>query len=354
MGDGSTEIATVESDTKRVISCDQVIFTSVRSLVGEGYRIITASRGVCSEEKVDITRRSPSHGGLYESPGDSVGLLSYVLSSGRHCIAYSCHAGREHTSRGGQRVYTHMILLDRDEYRQFNSNPVYLHSRLADVVDREGPILEPQRQIERLQLPVAKPIQEPLSAQRGWIWAVGSSLLAGERLILVGSAEPLLLLEWALLSIPRNIREGVDVSAGIKFSSNRSMQLLMVPSEKDVPTRISAAGNIKSCHIDSSPQESVSSSGAWFNLLQRWLEQNRLADILDLTSHVCAEAPASTLDRVASICDDIDLIKNAKKETVESMANRYSHLSVETPAEEVLIKQLINTAQQRLSDQAPS
>ena len=50
------------------LTCDQAIFTSVRTPMGEGYRIIAASRGLSSPEKQAITRMSPSHGALCVSP----------------------------------------------------------------------------------------------------------------------------------------------------------------------------------------------------------------------------------------------------------------------------------------------
>ena len=51
------------------LTCDQAIFTSIRGPMGEGYRIVAASRGLRPEEKQAITRLSPSHEALCWPPG---------------------------------------------------------------------------------------------------------------------------------------------------------------------------------------------------------------------------------------------------------------------------------------------
>ncbi len=108
MGSRSTLIpdaAAIETDASGAVTGDQAVFTSVRSPTGEGYRLVAASAGVRAEEKVEITRRSPSHDNLCGSGAGAVGLSSYLLSSGRHCVGYVCHAGCEHTAGGHGQYY---------------------------------------------------------------------------------------------------------------------------------------------------------------------------------------------------------------------------------------------------------
>ena len=54
-----------------LLTCDQAIFTSIRTPMGEGYRVIAASRGVRPNEKQSITRNSPSHDSLCVAPSDT-------------------------------------------------------------------------------------------------------------------------------------------------------------------------------------------------------------------------------------------------------------------------------------------
>ena len=111
-------------------TCDQAIFTSIRTPMGEGYRIIAASLGIRSDEKQTITRHSPSHEGLClgqtdttRSFGGAQGAAFYPLPSGRFCVALSCPAGAEHTGRGGQRVYTHNVVIRADDWSLLGYNP---------------------------------------------------------------------------------------------------------------------------------------------------------------------------------------------------------------------------------------
>jgi hypothetical protein len=47
----------------------------------------------------------------------------YSLSSDRFCIAASHHAGAEHSGRGGQRVYTHNVIVSGDDLAKCGFNP---------------------------------------------------------------------------------------------------------------------------------------------------------------------------------------------------------------------------------------
>ena len=109
--------------SETTLTCDQAIFTSVRTPMGEGYHIIGASRQLRADEKQAITRNSPSHEGLcpvVDAAGadtpEVVGASFYSLPSGRLCVALSCLAGAEHTGRGGQRVYTHSVVFAAGDF----------------------------------------------------------------------------------------------------------------------------------------------------------------------------------------------------------------------------------------------
>ena len=74
------------------LSCDQAIFTSVRSPMGEGYRVIAASKGVKPKEKQEITRNSPSHDALCISLEDDrhdgpLAAAFYPLETGRLAVS---------------------------------------------------------------------------------------------------------------------------------------------------------------------------------------------------------------------------------------------------------------------------
>ena len=308
--------APLATSARNLRTCDQAIFTSIRTPTSEGYRIIAASPGVRAEERVEITRRSPSHGGLCASGADqAVGLSSYRLDSGRHCVAYCRHAGYEHTARGGQRVYTHMALLDEAGYGDFNADPVAVHAVLGQVVGRQEPLLKSPPRLDPRPLSVPPPARgceqavppAPASSRSAeWIWAVAAALLEGRRLILVGAEEPFPLLQWAMLSIPRCVRANVDASVGLQFSPIRQMDLVLLP-EKDEQLRHRIAGRgVELWHADAIPPPPAPRLAPWFELLQGWWAEGQYDRIVRLTSQLCTDAPATDPSQLAAMREDID------------------------------------------------
>ena len=102
-----THRESVPSDsTKTSVTCDQAIFSSVRTPMGQGYQIVAASKGLTPGEKREINQHSPSHGGLCQDGPDAKGVAWYPLSSGRLALAHSADAGAEHSGRGARRTWT--------------------------------------------------------------------------------------------------------------------------------------------------------------------------------------------------------------------------------------------------------
>jgi len=305
----------VTTPSPQLVPCDQAVFTSVRSRTGEGYRIVAASNGVRAEEKVEITRRSPSHDSLCASSPGPIALTSYAMNKARHCVSYCCHAGREHTSRGGQRVYTHMVLLDQAGFRRFDCDPVRVHSALAEIVTRHGPILDASRRLEPLTLNAGQadsdsdlwpsPERE-LTTDIEWVWAIAASLLERQSTILLGARQPARLLEWALLSVPLGIRRHVDASVGLKFSSGRRMQLVLVDDDEAAIRRLIRGQDIQLFKADASPPPPRPGLAPWFNLLRRWWQEERFDELVDLTTHAAADATPDDLPRIAAEYEEAD------------------------------------------------
>ncbi|MDM8008546.1 MAG: hypothetical protein QUV05_20605 [Phycisphaerae bacterium] len=327
------------------VVCDQAIFTSIRTPTGQGYRIVASSPGVRADEKADITARSPSHGSLYENEPEPVGLLSCRLSSGRFCVGYVCHAGVEHTGRGGQRVYTHMALLDQAGYRSFGSNPVAVHSAIGSLIRQTGPLLKPPPHLQPLALlPGPCDLTPPESAE--WICAPAAMLLEHRCLVLTGTREPLTLLNWTMLSLPRSLRESVNVSINLRFSPSRGMHLVLLQGGDPQLSRQLAGQQIPAWACNAAPPAIPHPFQAWFRLLGRWWREGRLEDIARLTSETCTDSTADTLARVAAICEDADLLNNAGAEMLDEITGRHALGSSRGPAEHTLIQQLHSRAEQ--------
>lgn len=326
------------------VACDQVIFTSIRTPTGQGYRIVAASPGVRADEKAEITTRSPSHGSLCENAPDPVGLLTYQLASGRRCVGYVCHAGVEHTGRGGQRVYTHMVLLDRAAYRRFDSNPVRLHASLGEIIRTGGPMLKPPPHLEPLNLSgpgtstlVHQP-PAPTPEAIGWIGAIVAGGLLGKRTLLTGEKNPTAIVEWVLMSLPRALREELNASAEVRFSPSRGMHLVLLQAAEPQLTRQLAGQDIGAYAASTPPPPLPAPIEPWCRLLQRWWMEGRFAEIVRLTTETCADAPPETLGRLAAVCEDIDaLAAVADAETLDRLSDRYPHGCGRPGAEQDLV-----------------
>ena len=191
--------------TTTAFVCDQAIFTSVRTPMGEGYRIIASSKGIKPDEKQAITRSSPSHDSLCADETNNptaFAIACYTLPTKRICLAYSCFAGAEHTGRGGQRVYTLNLVFNEKDFANIRYNPFHLVRALVS----EGctaPQLKPPRNLPELQLPVATevdPAAIPSTVglmDSSWMEHILQTVMAQKKKNLI--VKVMVLLQWQIL-----------------------------------------------------------------------------------------------------------------------------------------------------------
>jgi hypothetical protein len=348
------------------IVADQAIFTSVRSAMGEGYRIIAASPGLRAAERAEITRRSPSHASLSRTDPGVAALLAYPLSSGRHCVAATYAAGMEHTSRGGPRVYSHMILLDDKSYRQFECNPLLAHAALlkevGDVPRLDGPDrLEPLTWASApaksdLLRAVMHPVLSVLAEERpvhdrrrqvDLVLQASLSLLRAESVIVAGADDELDLLDELMVTLPMKIRRTLAVSAGLHYSPARQVRLSFVPADCPEAQRSSRGRNVR--WLDAAASHALESSpfDRWFDLLRRWLQSGRQEQIERITTALCGDLSMNTLSRIAAICEDLDGVEDADAARLTALAARYARYPAAGEPETSLVRQIKIAAEQR-------
>ncbi len=342
------------------VLCDQAIFTSTHSGVAEGYRIIAASPGVQATEKVEITRRSPSHGSLCGQDPAAVGLEAYTLPTRRRCVAYCCHAGSEQTGRGGLRVYTHVVVLDRPAWGRFLGNPVAVHSVIARHVQAAGPVLRSAGRLEKIELNPPLPANPGVtngsnggSDRLDCALAVARDLLSHRQVIVLDPSGSWRLLEKVLLSLPLGTREDMDVSAGVRYSASRKMRLVMTSeSETELQRRI-AGSDVLLRRPDGTPVQGEAAFVAWERLLRRWWREGRSQDVTRLTTELCRGTSCDALDRIAAICEDTDALVGLAPDAIRSLTARYSAMHTSTKAEQFLVQELLRKAGERLNGLQP-
>jgi hypothetical protein len=283
--------------------------------MGEGYRIIAATASIRADEKAEITSKSPSHGSLYGQE-DAIGLASFALKSGRRCVAYICHAGQEHTARGGWRVYSHATVLTQEQWQALHSNPVSIHAQLAAHVDQQGHVLKPVPSLDSLTLSLDTPTlsssldlpTEP--AAQTWVWKLADTAMQDQQLILTQANDPIRLLHGTLRCLPRSLRNDCDVYVNLKFSPSR-LGLIQIISENDPQlVRLTMGRPIELYQHDQIPAAAEPCASNWIQLLAS-LPVQSAKSLLSLTDELSLNETPETLEVVSTYCQQLFASKDA-------------------------------------------
>lgn len=279
------------------VDCDQAIFTSLRSPTGEGYRIVAASPGVSANERREITQRSPSHDSLCGAAPDTQALSAYPLASGRHAIALSQYAGREQSARGGQRVYTHVAVLEAADFRRFDCHPLPVCAALATAAI--DPQLAPPSRLGTLALPVELPVaQDPGDLVEAVICLV-DIILSGSRVVVVNAPRPFEMLRATFEALPLVVRRGLATSAGIKYSPSARMQLVVADLEEGEVLRLTRGQAVEVLDPRAPKARTGSPFAGWLELVGRMWAAGRHEELRGLTRELDQSASAHDLRAAA-------------------------------------------------------
>ena len=311
-----------------VLACDQAIFTSIRGPMGEGYRLVAASRGLRADEKQTITRNSPSHDALClrEESGvkDAPAAAFYSLPTGRLCVAYSCVAGAEHTARGGQRVYTHVAVFESRDFPDCGYNPFNV-LRAMVAAGLTTPQLTPPAVLPGLVLSVANPGPGVSSANFISRWTSAHrryclhALIEHHPLVIdvkdgwVESAEAL------LLGVPGPSRAEVSFGAGVRFSVGRGHQLQILYDDKGTVRSRLAGQSVEYIQPTSKTPPSPPSS-AWLTFVDRHWTSGDLPTLARRTSRAFEDTTRSARERMGTLFNDLDTVVQMTMASVISLA----------------------------------
>lgn len=295
-----------------IITCDQAIFTSTRTPMGEGYRIIAASPGVKPDEKQTITRNSPSHDSLCSTAPDTQALAFYPLPSGRLCAAVSCYAGAEHTGRGGHRIYTHNIVFDVAEFAKAGQNPLVILRAMISA-GLLTPQLTPTAILPEQNLTI--PAVESLTALSAFTAVIGSParchivqrLLDDSSVVIHVEKDWPTCAEALVLAFPGPMRQKISFAAGMKFSVGRSHRMHLLSDEKGL-ARTKVTGQ-KTEYVE--PSAVVPSNGdrsAWVDFVERHWSNNDFSTLIKRTSRPYTDVSPPGRERIGRLFNFIDEI----------------------------------------------
>ena len=125
---------------------EQAIFTLAETDREAGYRVVASSAGVCAADARELAVWEPSRDSLLDAGPEAESFNFHPLPSGAYCVSRSVPAGWEHG--GGQRVYTHCLIVPTEVLTRFANNPFALIQAMTehDLWQRPGvpcPRLEP-------------------------------------------------------------------------------------------------------------------------------------------------------------------------------------------------------------------
>ncbi|MFQ5590797.1 MAG: hypothetical protein ACE5HE_06530 [Phycisphaerae bacterium] len=336
MGPEQALADTAGGDTRgcvATLACDQAVFTSIRTPMGEGYRIIASSRGLRAVEKQMITRSSPSHEGLCRrSPEAGVaasgpeGAAFYRLPSGRLCVALSCFAGAEHTGRGGQRVYTQCAVFDEDSFPQCGYNAFNV-LRAMVAAGLAAPRLEPSATLPPIALVVnAGPDDSGELTLHPEIGTdcrrrVLQGLFDNRSMIVDVEGEWLQSAELLLLGVPGPARADISFSAGARFSLGRGHRLHLLHDARG-EARARTSGQPVDFIKPGEETGSGRCNSAWMQFVEHCWSRSLNAMLAERTSRPFSDVGPAARERVGRLYNAIDGIS-------ETHSARLVDLSIE-------------------------
>lgn len=363
----ATLTSSADNDTSS-LTVDHAVFTSVRSPMGEGYRIIAATGGLRPDERMEATRRAPSHGALDTDHPDALGVIGFPLPTGRYCVGFVRHAGKEHTARGGLRVHTHFVFLSRSQFAAFACDPWLVAGAIA-AIDGDDPLLKAATTFPKIslgegcsQLPDASP-RIP-AVEVGWLQSIvaaalrGTSLVANSATVTGGSEQ----LAWRV--IPSVMREKRSISIGITHAPSRGLDICFV-SERVEETRRAVHGT-RTLWVDpAAPLPGQAATGAptmhnpvsggfddWLALTNTTLESGRVGELIRLCDAIDGDATPEGLSTTARLYGHLDQVNLADADTVARLANRYSGFAPTCRAQKLLVEQFRQAAAVRAAELA--
>ena len=315
------------------LTCEQAVFTSVRTPMGEGYRIIAASRALRSDEKQAITRNSPSHNGLCVPPAvtgtaklPSIGAAFYPLPGGRLCVALSFLAGAEHTGRGGQRVYTHNVVFDESEFSRCGYNAFNVLRAMVAADEVVSPQLKPPPVLPELKLSVVdkpEPQQQP-QLHRALVspfrCRVLHRLLEDGRLIVNLEHTWIESAEMLLLGLPGPMRARVSFGAGLRFSVGRCHHLHLMHDATETTKNRIIGQPVEYLDPGKDGCASGAADSAWISFVDRQWERGDAAALTVRTSRPFGDTSPAGRERVARLYNDIDAIPRLEPGTLLAKA----------------------------------
>lgn len=318
-------------------AAEQALFTSIPSPLGRGYRIVAASPGLTADERREIVRCAPAHGGLCDPHPDATGLASFTLPSGRRCLFLARHDGIEQTARGGYRVWTRVLVLAPADYLRFGADPLAVAAAVPPPDPR--PLRSPPPTLPPLPLaatapPGSRPAHStaPPPADVPRILRILAAALEQRPLLVTGAPQPAAVLRWTLDALPAAQRALLSVSCGLRCSPTRRFALILGEAQPGEIEALLLAAPRDVVPWSASPPRPGGPFAAWLRLAALSWEQGRADALRRLTDRLVQATPAAALARIAALALDLARVPEADAGLLDALGRQHA---AERPDNEV-------------------
>lgn len=310
------------------VLADQAIFSSIRSPMGEGYRIVAASKGITQDERREILQYAPSHGSLSNSSEDARALAYFPLSTGRRCLFLTRAAGLEHTGRGGYRVFTHILVLDPAALLAFDWDPFAAAAAVCEYGDEQ--VKRPPDVLTPLEIRtnggpgLNGRYREPRGAEVEKVLRIVSGMLCEQSMLITGASDAAAVMRQAVGALPAFARRRLSACHGLKFSPARKFALQFTdadPIELRKIERDSALAVYK--WNERWPTEESPFQGWLRYTADRW-ESGREPELREIAAGLIGECAPVFLERIADLIHDTERIRHADGELVQELEKRHA------------------------------
>ncbi len=320
------------------VTVDQCVFTSVRSPMGEGYRIIAKTSGIKPEEAAELPQRAPSHGGLCEKDEHATGMLAFQLASGRYAIGFARHAGREHTARGGLRAHTHFVVIDETDYSAFNFDPWAVAAAIR-LADDDKPLLKARPQFSKIDLiPEVTLNYEQVAEHDPRALMSIVRMFLGTDTIVVDRNDYSIEMAWLAWRLtPAFARKSRSVSDGICFAPARTIQHAFIFGDTNAARNLIADRPETWCVLADATEPEGYQPSAWIAYIEAAVADGNIEAAIALCDEMVPDHTLKELDKVAEFFHLPELVQSMARSDLARIELSLHAFTPKTPTERRLI-----------------
>ena len=258
---------------------EQAVLASTRSDGSAGCRVVSADPGVCQADLRELTAWGPDGDALVDRGPQASSLNFHPLPSGAYCVSLTRPVAPAAEGRRGLR--TQCLIVPPEVLARF-ANDAFALARAAGAAGAWQEVGEATRPWGGLQLPGgARPIDTELllglTACPGaaWMAALVQASLDWVSVGIRGGPPAEQLIAGLINCFPPGCRTEFSFSTGLRFSPQRPLRIVALPSEPERQQRLERLYNVSVLRLGEHPPIEFTPVDAWARLVLRVLRDGR-------------------------------------------------------------------------------